>query len=107
VIKERPGEPRFGFDIGDDGPAVKSYWNDVSWEDVLPGGSAGDFLLPSPAPAITLEAPPASASTQQQAQHAEDIQVTWGSSVSAAELAYIMYQVPVLVAVHATRMLPS
>jgi hypothetical protein len=109
VIKERPGEPRFGFDIGQDGAGggVKHYWNDVSWGDVLPGGSPGDFLQPTTPPAVTLTAPPASASDEQKAQHAEDVQVTWGAGVSAAELAYLMYQVPVLVAVHAAKMLPE
>ena len=42
-----------------------------------------------------------------QQQHDEDIQVAWTSNVSAAELAYILYQVPVLVAVHASEMLPE
>src|SRR5690606_24588261 len=32
VIKERPGEPRFGLDI-DKQPAI-NIWNDLSWEDV-------------------------------------------------------------------------
>jgi hypothetical protein len=55
---------------------------------------------------VTLTTPPASATPEQLTQHAEDVQVTWGEDVSAAELAYIAYQVPVLVAVHASRMLP-
>ncbi len=107
VVKERPGEPRFGFDVDQDGAAVKHYWNDVSWTDVLPGGVPGDFIRPTNAPVITLAAPPASATPEEVAQHAEDVQVTWGNDVSAAELAYVMYQVPVLVAVHATKMLPE
>jgi hypothetical protein len=36
-----------------------------------------------------------------------DAQATWNPSTDAAELAYILYRVPVLVAVHASRMLPS
>jgi hypothetical protein len=32
--------------------------------------------------------------------------VRWHSDTDAAELAYILYQVPVLVAVHAAEMLP-
>jgi hypothetical protein len=32
--------------------------------------------------------------------------VTWSKDMSSAELAYILYQVPVLVAVHASEMLP-
>lgn len=109
VIKERPGEPRFGFDIDQDGTAggTQQLWNDLSWEDVLPGGADGSFVQPrTPPPGITLTPPPEDDQEGRQ-QHAEDIQVTWTGSVSAAEMAYIMYQVPVLVAVHASEMLPE
>lgn len=108
VIKERPGEPRFGLDIDQDGAAggTKQLWNDLSWEDVLPEGMAGDFIQPSSPPAITLTEPPAD-DQQGRQQHAEDVQVAWTGSVSAAEMAYILYQVPVLVAVHAAEMLPE
>ncbi|MEM9149299.1 MAG: hypothetical protein AAGB19_02445, partial [Cyanobacteria bacterium P01_F01_bin.3] len=105
VIKERPGEPRFGFDIGEGG-GTKRYWNDITWEDVLSGDDAGLFIQPTIPPDINFEAPPAEDEIGQQ-QHAEDIQVRWTGSVSAAEMAYIMYQVPVLVAVHASDMLPE
>jgi hypothetical protein len=108
VIKERPGEPRFGFDIDQDGSSggTKQLWNDLSWEDVLPGGADGSFLSPGNYPEITLVEPPADDQEGRQ-QHTEDVQVTWTGSVSAAEMAYIMYQVPVLVAVHASQMLPE
>ena len=36
----------------------------------------------------------------------EDAQANWNPNTNAAELAYILYRVPVLVAVHASRMLP-
>jgi hypothetical protein len=45
-----------------------------------------------------------------QDQRDEDLQIRWnsnGHSVDAADLAYILYQVPVLVAVHAAEMLPK
>jgi hypothetical protein len=35
-----------------------------------------------------------------------DAQAAWNLSTDAAALAYILYRVPVLVAVHASRMLP-
>src|SRR5690606_10272034 len=35
VIKERPGEPRFGLDL-DQQPRL-NVWNDLSWADVQPG----------------------------------------------------------------------
>jgi len=103
VIKERPGEPRFGLDVDQDGAAggPKHLWNDISWADV--GGGA--FLRPTPAPGVQLVAPPGTATAPQKAQHDEDVQIVWNDQVSAAEMAYILYQVPVLVAVHATEML--
>ncbi|MGJ3246520.1 MAG: hypothetical protein ACFE0I_10640 [Elainellaceae cyanobacterium] len=108
VIEERAGEPRFGFDIDQDGAGggIKHHWNDLSWEDVLPGGAAGDFVQPRTPPGITLTEPPEDDQEGRQ-QYAEDVQVTWTGSVSAAEMAYIMYQVPVRVAVHASEMLPE
>jgi hypothetical protein len=36
----------------------------------------------------------------------EDEQAKWNPNTNAADLAYILYRVPVLVAVHASRMLP-
>ncbi|MBD1848274.1 hypothetical protein H6F89_33990 [Cyanobacteria bacterium FACHB-63] len=107
VIKERPGEPRFGFDIDQDGSGggSKQFWNDVSWTDVLPAGSPEPFVSPLPPPPLIFVPPPAE-DEEGQKQHTEDMQITWSNSVSAAELAYILYQVPVLVAVHASKMLP-
>ena len=51
--------------------------------------------------------PPTSATDEQKDQHDEDAQIIWDTNVGSAELAYILYQVPVLVAVHASRMLPD
>ena len=106
VIKERPGEPRFGLDQDADGVpgGVKHFWNDFSWSDVMPGLPDGGFLSAGAAPATPIIPPPSPATPDQQ-QHAEDVQIRWDASVGAAELAYILYQVPVLVAVHASRML--
>ncbi len=121
VIKERPGEPRFGFDIpkADVDAQPNITWNDISWSEVLPGV---DFEVPQPNPIIVNVNPnpavaikhPIPAGTQKpdglEEQHNEDIQIHWntaGKQVDAADLAYIMYQVPVLVAVHAAEMLPK
>ena len=38
-------------------------------------------------------------------QHAEDAQISWRPDTNAAELAYILYQVPVLVGVHGSEIL--
>lgn len=113
VIKERPGEPRFGFDIpkSDVDAAPNLTWNDISWTEVLPGLGVIDAV--SPAQTITLAAsvPAGTPGANEQgflAQRAEDLQIRWngsGHAVDAADLAYILYQVPVLVAVHAAEMI--
>jgi hypothetical protein len=117
VIKERPGEPRFGLDI--DKAAELNIWNDLSWPDIevadghiqLQGGK-------NPAVALTpiSPAPPAPGPGQEKGearlrweQQQEDLSVHWNTAdqSNAAELADILYQVPVMVAVHAKEMLPA
>jgi len=102
VIKERPGEPRFGFDETSDDDIV--VWNDVGWDDVE---LVGSFV--KPVRAATLSMPNASPPGQgeKEPQRLEDVRVPWDANVSAAELAYILYQAPVMVAVHAAEMLPK
>lgn len=107
VIKERPGEPRFGFDIERDGDI--NLWNDMSWEDALPGGAAGEYVqITNSTATITLDNPNGDASLQEKfEQYEEDKHISWHKNTNSAELAYILYQVPVLVAVHASEMLPK
>ena len=50
VIKERPGEPRFGFDVSRDGPI--EVWNDLAWPDVLPTGELVPVGAGAPAPTL-------------------------------------------------------
>jgi hypothetical protein len=102
VIKERPGEPRFGLDIKSGGALQQ--WNDLAWPDVLPGGS--DFIdVGAGAPTFTIPPPPPG-EDEATKQRREDSQVRWNAS-NSAELAYILYQVPVLIGVHAVEMLPK
>jgi hypothetical protein len=110
VIKERPGEPRFGFDVPkqdvDSQPNLT--WNDLSWSEVLAGNGVIDVNLASP-PQISATAPE-SDSASFLAQREEDKKIFWntnGHTIDAADMAYILYQVPVLVAVHASEMLPK
>jgi hypothetical protein len=108
VIKERPGEPRFGLDLGG-AVAEKHTWSDLSWEDAAPGVPEGGFLqITNATPGIGLT-PPTDTSQAEFAeeleQHGEDKQIAWSASADAADLAYVLYQVPVLVAVHASEML--
>ena len=110
VIKERPGEPRFGLDIGEGGnveAGAIEVWNDLSWGDVTPPVAGGEFLqITNQTQTVTasqaLEIDDAEKATQQQ----DDSNIVWSKDMSSAELAYVLYQVPVLVGVHATEMLP-
>jgi hypothetical protein len=102
VIKERPGEPRFGMDdaVGPNKPRLIN-WNDLAWVDVdTPEGAPikidQTLSFDTYVAALDLEDKP----------DAEDSQAKWSPGTNAADLAYILYRVPVLVAVHASRMLP-
>ena len=86
VLQEVVGEPRFGLDEHKPStPREGIVWNNLSWEHLLPG-AAMVHMTPAPAP-------PGSG----------DGGAKWGSN--AANMAFILYQQPVLVALHARRML--
>jgi hypothetical protein len=111
VIKERAGEPRFGLDIpatdGSNNELVT--WNDLDWKDVLAGDDgvidplsvAGTVNLPT-APVIDTST---TEGKGQKEQYDDDIKVKWNNNVDAADLAYILYQVPMMVCVHGSEML--
>jgi hypothetical protein len=106
VIKERPGDPRFGLDVERVG--LLEVWNDLAWPDVVPAGSGtapAYIRLDSQTPTLTLTPPAGSGDPARIKQHAEDRALTWNAQINAADLAYILYQAPVLVAVHAREML--
>jgi hypothetical protein len=93
VIQERPGEPRFGLDdLSEESPATPTNWNELAWEHLAQSESLGtvDFGV---------HVPDDSAITAQ-----PDSQFEWGRN--GADMAYILYQVPVMVAFHAADMLP-
>lgn len=106
VIKERPGEPRFGLDIGQ---SENNVWNDLTWEDVLPGGADGDFIkIDANTAEIQLTDPRGRTElAEKQEQYLEDRNIKWNKDSNADELAYILFQVPVMVAVHASELLPK
>ena len=113
VIKERPGDPRFGLDIPLEQPRQPlqrlNTWNELSWTDVVNTLTPGTSLVPGEK-TITLTSPGTPATPQEEAvkaQHDQDVQFRWRPDTHAAELAYILYQVPVLMAVHASEMLPK
>lgn len=100
VIKERPGEPRFGLDVESAGGS-RAVWNDLAWPDVLAGGAV-QFLDTDHT--FNLTEPPAD--DERHEQWEDDRHVSWTPAANSGDLAYILYQVPVMVAVHASEMLP-
>lgn len=105
VIKERPGEPRFGLDV-DKSEKIQT-WNDLSWEDVAPGAQAGTHIRLSGQAPITVSEPTLPEDQEKKAQWQEDQAIAFGEATNSADLAYITYQAPVLVAIHASEMLPK
>lgn len=110
VVMERPGEPRFGMDEPDPGfdfanPPRMRLWNDLTWGHLAPSRAAYEqleILRLEPAHTPLLNGPMPS-DPDDVLQRTEDNAHSWGSQ--SASLAYILYQAPVKVAVHATEML--
>jgi hypothetical protein len=104
VLKERPGDPRFGVD---DGPAAPvEVWNDLTWGQVDPHQHG--FLeldADTTVPLASLDGSPDDQAKQDQRGEDENLPL-WYAGLSSADIAYILFQVPVLVAVHAQEMLP-
>ncbi|CAH1651145.1 hypothetical protein [Chelatococcus asaccharovorans] len=104
VIKERPGEPRFGLDI-EKQPKL-NVWNDLAWDDVQPN-APGSHIEIATAPAAFTLVTPTGTDSEKAVQFADDKKIAWSRAMSSAELAYILFQAPVLVGVHASEMLPK
>ncbi|MDQ0847405.1 hypothetical protein [Streptomyces sp. V1I6] len=105
VIKERPGDPRFG---ADDGPGTPvEVWNDLSWKDIDPLDRR--FVTLDPGTQFPLVAFDGSEDDQEKReQRREDAALPlWHSRLSSADIAYMLFQAPVLIAVHAQEMLPD
>ncbi|MBO0935321.1 hypothetical protein J2I47_02045 [Fibrella sp. HMF5335] len=110
VIMERPGEPRFGMDEPDPAfnyatPTPIKLWNDLTWGHLTPTKVAYDqldVLKLNEFRTPTLNGPVPS-DPDDKAQRNEDNGHSW--QTEAASMAYILYQAPVKVAVHATEML--
>jgi hypothetical protein len=113
VIMERPGEPRFGMDEPKknffDAPAPKiDRWNDLTWGYLV--NSQNDLdqlntinLNTVKKPVLNPSVLPSTTDSDDIEQSNEDRPHLWGKD--SADLAYIMYQAPVKVAVHASEML--
>jgi hypothetical protein len=105
-IEEVPGDARFGFDISRDPGDDINVWNDLAWADVVPGFTDGIQVRVATIPSRTLAEPTGSESEKHE-QWTFDRDVPLDTSLSAAELAYIALQTPVIMAVHASELLPN
>lgn len=104
VIKERPGDPRFGLDVERDG--ALEVWNDLAWPDVLPAGNGtapAYIRLDQNTPTPALHEPDPDGVKHD--QYLEDRALTYDQKINSADLAYILFQAPALVAIHAREML--
>jgi hypothetical protein len=101
VIKERPGDPRFGFDIEREGP-VQTF-NDLAWKDDLSAVPVGGFV-PASAFAPVALAPLGPGDDEKTDQRKDDDKIN-AAPPNAGRWAYILYQAPVMVAIHAAEML--
>jgi len=104
VIKERPGEPRFGLEISRTGSL--EVFDELTWNDAAPGMVAGKFLPAGALGAMALASPPPADPEGKKPQHDDDTQVD-AAAASAARWAYLLFRAPVMVAVHADEMLGS
>ena len=115
VIKERPGEPRFGLDIGDGNSAIE-VWNDMSWGALDPPINeevSGQNFIRLPKDDFELKVVKTEEEiaednrAEKEEQWGEDEQLTWYKEMNSSEIAYILYQAPVMMAIHALEMLPK
>lgn len=111
VIKERSGEPRFGLDVpgnpSDLTVNTLTSWSELAWSHVVADTNGGQFLSMHDTRTISISKPVETGDPNETQQKKEDSHITWESSTNAAELAYILYQVPVLIGIHAAEMLPD
>ena len=92
ILQQIPGEPRFGMDVTfspDDDSSTPITWDDLAWNNFDAG-----------MPFVSTAVPP-QPSFMNQLTAAERTQ--WGSH--SADMAFVLYQKPVMIAVHAKEML--
>ena len=103
VIKERPGEPRFGLETEREGRL--DVFDELTWDDAIPSAHAGQFLTANSLGSVGL-VPVSPPEPDRQAQHDDDEKVD-AAAISSARWAYLLFRAPILVAVHADEMLGS
>lgn len=104
ILRERPGEPRFGFDLGEKAQSPLYTWNELNWKNLeTTDGSQlainKSFTLGNTNPLT------GDAGTDNLARHNEDLNYRWNTNTNAADIAYITYQDKVMVAIHGSEML--
>ncbi len=104
VLQERPGEARFGLELARDGAPIHCF-DELTWDDALPGGAPGQSLHAGSLVHVVLTSPSsAPADADKLAQYQNDTKVN-GAEVSSARWAYLLFRQPVMVAVHGDEML--
>jgi hypothetical protein len=104
VIKQRPGEPRFGLELTRD--ANPEVLDEVTWDDAMPGGKPGRFISAAGLANVGLTHPPAGDPEGKLPQYDDDEKAN-AAAASAARWAYLLFRPPVMVAIHADEMLRS
>src|SRR5579864_2859475 len=104
VIKQRPGEPRFGLELTRS--VAPEVFAELTWDDAMPGGTAGQFLPADNLATVALTKPTPPDPDDKTSQYNDDEQVDV-AAISSARWAYILFRSPVMVAVHASQMLGS
>jgi hypothetical protein len=99
VIKERPGEPRFGLELARADPF--QVFDQLTWDDA--GTNPGEFLAAGSLASVTLPTV-TDPDDPELAQNADD-RIVNGAPVSSARWAYLLFRAPIMVAVHADEML--
>ncbi|MEP6811625.1 MAG: hypothetical protein ABI990_01410 [Actinomycetota bacterium] len=102
VLKERPGEPRFGLELERSGdPEV---FDELTWDDALPGAAAGQFLPATSLATVALADLARDDLEGKKPQRDNDVQVD-AAPISSARWAYLLVRPPIMVAIHASEML--
>jgi hypothetical protein len=102
VLQERPGEARFGLE--DSRTAAIETFDDICWNDAMPGIKPGQFLSAGTLSSIGFTEPFSVSDARKHDQWSDDRRVNI-ASVSSARWAYMLLRQPVMVAVHADEML--
>jgi hypothetical protein len=102
VIKERPGEPRFGLELTREGPL--EVFDELTWQDA--GRSPGQFLSAGELAPVALKAPTGPDPEHREPQYDED-KLADAAPANSARWAYLLFRAPVMVAIHADEMLGS